>query len=50
MLLASDTCRPDEVKQFGERDCLRGGLGRFEAKYLLPLALAHAQRLQKFGA
>ena len=34
----------------GERPCLRGGLGQLEAKYLLPLALAHAGRLAKFGA
>lgn len=50
VLLAADTCRPDQTEQFGERDCVRGGLGQFEAKYLLPLALAHAGRLQKFGA
>jgi 2,3-bisphosphoglycerate-independent phosphoglycerate mutase len=50
VLLASPTCRPDEVTEFGESNCLRGGLGQFEAKYLLTLALAHAGRLQKFGA
>lgn len=50
VLLAADTCRPDRVTRFGERDCLAGGLGQIEAKYLLPLALAHAQRLEKFGA
>ena len=27
-----------------------GGLGQFEAKYMLPLALANAGRLGKFGA
>jgi len=50
VLLASDLCRPDDAKQFGERHCLRGSLGRFEAKYLLTLTLAHAGRLQKYGA
>ena len=50
LLLASSSCRPDQETQFAESHCLRGGLGRFEAKYLLPLALAHAGRLQKFGA
>jgi 2,3-bisphosphoglycerate-independent phosphoglycerate mutase len=50
VLLAADSCRPDEVHSFGERPCLRGGLGQIEAKYLLPLALAHAGRLAKFGA
>jgi 2,3-bisphosphoglycerate-independent phosphoglycerate mutase len=38
------------VTNFGERACLRGGLGQLEARYLLPLALAHAGRLAKFGA
>jgi 2,3-bisphosphoglycerate-independent phosphoglycerate mutase len=50
VLLAADSCRPDEVHSFGERPCLQGGLGQLEAKYLLPLALAHAGRLAKFGA
>lgn len=50
VLLASSSCRPDEATQFGEKHCLRGGLGQFEAKYLLTLALAHAGRLQKYGA
>jgi 2,3-bisphosphoglycerate-independent phosphoglycerate mutase len=50
VLLAADSCRFDEVRTFGERQCLRGGLGQLEAKYLLPLALAHAGRLAKFGA
>jgi 2,3-bisphosphoglycerate-independent phosphoglycerate mutase len=50
VLWAPATCRADEVRQFGEKHCLRGGLGQFRAKDLLPLALAHAGRLQKFGA
>ena len=50
VLLAADTCRVDEAESFGERQCLRGGLGQLEAKYLLPLAMAHAGRLAKFGA
>ncbi len=49
-LLAADTCRPDGCKSFGEMECLRGGLGQFPAVYLMPLALAHAERLGKFGA
>ena len=48
--LAAATCLPDEVTAFGERPCLRGGLGQIEAKYLLPLAMAHAGRLAKYGA
>jgi 2,3-bisphosphoglycerate-independent phosphoglycerate mutase len=49
-LLCSKTCRPDAVVEFGESYCLRGGLGQFEAKYLMSLALAHAGRLGKYGA
>jgi 2,3-bisphosphoglycerate-independent phosphoglycerate mutase len=49
-LLWSATCRPDPVVEFGETYCLRGGLGHFRAMYLLPMALAHAQRLGKYGA
>jgi 2,3-bisphosphoglycerate-independent phosphoglycerate mutase len=49
-LLWAKTCRPDPVTEFGESYCLRGGLGQFPAMYLLPLALAHAGRLGKYGA
>jgi 2,3-bisphosphoglycerate-independent phosphoglycerate mutase len=49
-LLWSKTCRPDPVTEFGESYCLRGGLGQFQAMFLLPLALAHAGRLGKYGA
>jgi 2,3-bisphosphoglycerate-independent phosphoglycerate mutase len=50
VLLWARTCRPDAVTEFGESYCLRGGLGQIQAMYLLPLALAHAQRLGKYGA
>lgn len=49
-LLVSDVCRTDACERFGETECLRGGLGQFKAKYLMPLLLANAQRLGKFGA
>ena len=49
-LLVSPTCRPDGLAAFSERDCLRGGFGIFPAKHLMLLALAHAQRLGKYGA
>jgi 2,3-bisphosphoglycerate-independent phosphoglycerate mutase len=49
-LLWARTCRPDPVTEFGESYCLRGGLGHFQAMYLLPLMMAHARRLGKFGA
>jgi 2,3-bisphosphoglycerate-independent phosphoglycerate mutase len=49
-LLVADTCRPDGCQSYGERAALGGGLGQFRAVYLMPLALAHAGRLAKFGA
>jgi 2,3-bisphosphoglycerate-independent phosphoglycerate mutase len=49
-LLHSRHCRPDGVDRFGERACMSGGLGpRFPATDLMPLALANALRLKKFG-
>ncbi|MBN1395470.1 MAG: 2,3-bisphosphoglycerate-independent phosphoglycerate mutase [Pirellulales bacterium] len=50
VLLVADTCRPDGLTAFNEREALRGGLGHFPGVYLMPLALAHAERLAKFGA
>lgn len=50
VLLFSQFCRPDGIDQFDERSCLRGGLGRISATSLMPLVLAHALKLEKFGA
>ncbi len=50
VLLWAATARPDACQAFGETEALRGGLGQFEAVYLMPLMLAHAGRLAKFGA
>jgi 2,3-bisphosphoglycerate-independent phosphoglycerate mutase len=50
VVLCAATARFDAVTEFGESACLRGGLGQFEMKYLMPLALAHAGRLSKYGA
>lgn len=49
-LLVSDCCRPDPHTTFGENTCITGGLGHFEAKYLMTLALANAGRMGKYGA
>lgn len=51
VLLWSKYCRPDEVQTFGERACMQGGLGpRLPAKHLMPIALANARKLDKYGA
>ncbi len=42
--------RPDNTRQFGETACAGGGLGRFPATQIMPIALGHAGRLRKFGA
>jgi 2,3-bisphosphoglycerate-independent phosphoglycerate mutase len=49
-LLVAKNCRTDACQAFGETEALRGGLGLFEAKYIMPLALANAGRLGKYGA
>ena len=49
-LLVSDCCRPDGQTAFSEATARSGGLGHFEAKYLMTLALANAGRLGKYGA
>lgn len=49
-LLVSDYCRPDPHVTFNESTCITGGLGHFEAQYLMTLALSNAGRLGKYGA
>jgi len=50
VLLHSRWCRPDRVGEFSEQACISGGLGRFPATQIMPLAMAHALKLNKFGA
>jgi len=50
LLWAPETVLPDEQTSFGERACAHGGLGAFNSLENMPLALAHALRLSKYGA
>jgi 2,3-bisphosphoglycerate-independent phosphoglycerate mutase len=50
LLWAPASHRQDLEDHFGERVCARGGLGTFPATEVMPLGLAHALRLEKFGA
>lgn len=50
ILLHSRYVRAGTVTQFGERACLAGELGVFPAVDIMPMALANAQRLGKYGA
>ena len=49
-LLHSQWCRTDRVEEFSESACVSGGLGRFPAVDIMPLAMANALKLAKFGA
>ncbi len=49
-LLYSKVVRADGIADFGEHACARGGLGLLPAKDVMPIALANAQRIDKFGA
>ncbi len=50
VLLWSQWCRPDGAAKFSERECRYGNIGRIRAAELMPLIMAHAERLTKFGA
>jgi 2,3-bisphosphoglycerate-independent phosphoglycerate mutase len=49
-LLCSKYVIPDEVEKFTEKECRKGGLGIFPLIDAMPLMLAYARRLKKFGA
>ena len=50
VLIHAKNVRAQGAKGFGEADCLNGELGTFRAVNLMTLVLAHAGRLQKYGA
>jgi 2,3-bisphosphoglycerate-independent phosphoglycerate mutase len=50
ILLHSPYCLVDLVKKFDEVSCIGGVLGKMPSVQLMPLVLAHARRLGKFGA
>jgi 2,3-bisphosphoglycerate-independent phosphoglycerate mutase len=50
VLLWSRYVRRDGVTEFGERPCMAGGLGHINHVDLMPLAMANAGRLAKYGA
>lgn len=50
VLLCAQWCRPDKVQEFSESACVSGGLGRIHATDIMPLAMANALKLIKFGA
>ncbi len=50
VLLHAPSIRRDQVSSFDEIACMQGGLGHIRHVDLMPLAMAHADRLNKYGA
>lgn len=50
VLLYSQYCRQDNLNKFDELNCGRGSLGRQPSMNLMPLMLANALRMNKYGA
>jgi 2,3-bisphosphoglycerate-independent phosphoglycerate mutase len=50
VLVSSRYAGADPVKAFAERDCAGGTLGILPAQHLMPVVMANALRLTKFGA
>lgn len=50
VLLWSKWCRPDGAPRFTERECRYGSIGHIRGAELMPLIMAHGERLMKFGA
>ena len=50
VLIHSKWCRTDSVTNFSESACIQGGLGRLSATQIMPLAMANALKLNKYGA
>ena len=49
-LLHSQYCRPDKATAFSESSCMEGSLSTFQAINIMPLAMANALKLNKYGA
>jgi 2,3-bisphosphoglycerate-independent phosphoglycerate mutase len=49
-MVYSKVVREDYIAEFGERACARGSLGIMPAKDFMPLLLANAGRIAKYGA
>jgi len=50
LIWSPEMIRPDDQNTFGETSCAHGNLGTFHATELMPMLLAHTNKLKKFGA
>lgn len=50
LLIYSKFCRANGIAEFGESACAKGNLGHVFARHIMPIALANAGRVAKYGA
>ncbi|ASJ15689.1 phosphoglycerate mutase [Thermococcus chitonophagus] len=50
LLIAGGGVRPDYTESFGEREAMRGGLGRIRGHDIVPIMMDLMNRSEKFGA
>jgi 2,3-bisphosphoglycerate-independent phosphoglycerate mutase len=50
VLIHSEVCGSDGLDRFYERNCNYGSIGILESRFLIPMLLANAGKLVKFGA
>jgi 2,3-bisphosphoglycerate-independent phosphoglycerate mutase len=50
LLMYAKYVRADKFTEFGETNCAQGNLGRIPAYHVMPIALANAGRVSKYGA
>lgn len=50
LLIVGGGVRTDDRETFGERECMRGGIGRVRGKYIVPMIMDLMGRTEKFGA
>lgn len=50
LMIHSKFCRSDGIEEFGESACAKGNLGHVFARHIMPIALANAGRVAKYGA
>ncbi|WP_297535618.1 2,3-bisphosphoglycerate-independent phosphoglycerate mutase [Thermococcus sp.] len=50
VLIAGGGVRTDYTESFGERECMRGGLGRIKGHDIVPIMMDLMNRSEKFGA
>ncbi len=50
VVIAGGGVRIDDIQEFGERACAKGGLGRINGKYIVPIMMNLMGRAEKYGA